>query len=220
MIEADLFVGGCGRSGTTYLARCFREAGFQVPHEKLGSQGTVSWYFVPKVWGDLRPPFNKGTSKQHKTGEAPQTTTFKHQIHMVREPLKVIGSAPGIFTNKDWQFIGAHCPWVTQVAAPNAKTKRIIMAARYWCAWNRLMEERDPEFRMRLDEVPARWATLAGILGNADAPFPAHVSTKTNGNATGWRAAVTVSWADLKSLDLGTFWKVRDLAHEYGFDTE
>lgn len=221
MLERRLLVGGCGRSGTTYVARCIRETfgANLVPHERLGSLGTVSWYFVPRRWETHRPPFKKTfAGKQHSRGESPETTSFQHVAHVVRHPLKVIGSAPGIFTNGDWRFIAEHVPSIRSIIAPTRKVWRVIAAARYWLEWNKLMNERSPDFRFRVEDIEAAWPKLVSCLGFEPSGFPSEVSKSTNGNATGRWAPIEVSWDLISALDLKTCLEIRDLAKEYGYD--
>ena len=90
--QKNLLITGCGRSGTKHVANFLRKAKFQVRHEQMGEGGTVSGPFVGYGTdaGDI--PFNKFQEFGHKGGECANQFEFEHVWHVVRHPLKVIGS--------------------------------------------------------------------------------------------------------------------------------
>jgi hypothetical protein len=81
-----LIIIGCGRSGTTYIAKIFQSIGLDIKHEKMGVNGTSDWHLT--------------------TGSLDGKATILHQV---RHPLKAIAS---MFTAplSTWKSINKYIP--------------------------------------------------------------------------------------------------------------
>lgn len=77
---------GCGYSGTTFLGKLFSSAGYDVPHECLGNDGTSDWRY---------------------SFESARPLPFQHIFMQVRHPLAVVASWHSVQWNftvdKTWQ---------------------------------------------------------------------------------------------------------------------
>ena len=192
-----LLVTGCGRSGTTYMNVFLRASGWDVNHEWMGGDGSVSWLLGAETdkapWGPLARDFE-----------------FEHIFHQVREPLKVIQSfynSPPLAT---WLWI-SHC--IPQVKMSDTK---LTKCAKYWIHWNKMVEAK-AEWRYRIEDFDVQYKEMGRRLGvEFDPAILAGVSKKTN---TRGPPARTITWGILrKELDPPVYRQVRNLAKRYGYE--
>jgi hypothetical protein len=103
--KLPLLVTGNGRSGTTWLAKTFQKAGIDCPHEHCGEQGTVSWYFYRD--SDWHPYHvsHRPVGRVIHVGERRGDFNFDNVVHLVRHPLKVIGSMSRVMSMTDHQYV-------------------------------------------------------------------------------------------------------------------
>lgn len=192
-----LLVTGCGRSGTTWLARALRAAGVPAWHERAysltrsgqgGWAAEVSWLAAPH-----RPP--SGT----------------YVVHFVRRPLATIASqaARGGLARSAGHPLRAYDDYIYRhLPAVRDGGTQLDRCARFWVGWNELV---NADERLRLEGITAadvtRLAQLvypAAWLGRL--PPPAHTSAA---------APPPLSWADLVHIP-----EVAKLAAAYGYETE
>lgn len=161
---------GCGRSGTLYMAKALRLAGFAVGHEELGPAGAVSSQWA--VDTEHYPYY-------HQQGPRP---VFDIVLHQVREPLATIGSLTTSLP-QSWRFVGEFVPVTGDV---------VLDAAAYWYHWN-LLAESQAVFTYRIEALERAWPRIMAVLGG-DAPYEVVRGLPKNVNA---RDHVAVQWKGL-----------------------
>jgi len=78
-------VTGVGRSGTHTVSALFKAVGLQLPHEKVGRDGSVSWVYAVDA--------SKVPRLSHDCGWLyPPGTLFQNVVHLSRCPIKTISS--------------------------------------------------------------------------------------------------------------------------------
>jgi FkbM family methyltransferase len=83
----NLLVSGCGYSGTGFISKSFVNAGYNVGHEVVASDGLVSWLAVSKY--------------REREGTGPSHFDYRHVFTLVRHPIKVVRSWQGGY----WDFL-------------------------------------------------------------------------------------------------------------------
>ncbi|MEI8365611.1 MAG: hypothetical protein WCF65_04250 [Parachlamydiaceae bacterium] len=129
-----LLIVGCGRSGTEYMATFLRESGLDINHERIGSDGCVSWPLVVNSFSPWGPITNE---------------EYIHVFHQVRHPLNVITSwfiNLDSLTRDEWVFIRRHIPEIRD------HDSLIVQCAKYWYYWN-LKAEKMAEWRYRIEDI-------------------------------------------------------------------
>ncbi len=150
-MKKELLVTGCGRSGTTYLSHVLKKVGMDCPHEYMGEDGTVSWYFC--VDSKHYPDHHwVNQPKCHRTGERLKNFEFNQIVHLVRNPWKVITSSLSIIHSMDWE-------WSTQFTNLYYKANRpvlsdkLIFVCHHWMRWNSIVEQLLPTHTFKIEEV-------------------------------------------------------------------
>lgn len=160
-----LLVTGCGRSGTSWLAKCLRDAGIaDAAHEKAFTvvrHGEDDWR-CEVSW--LAAPYTP--------------LADAHVVHLVRHPLKVIASrvATQTFENRDrgadvdgrprprigpWGlFAYDWCPGMHAARTP------VERAAWHWVQWNRLVVADE---LLRVEDIDAATVTRLARIVDPDA---------------------------------------------------
>jgi len=114
---------GCGRSGTTFVAKYLQSLGMDVGHEKyIGENGVVSWYL---------------TFGEHNS--------FDHIIHIIRNPYDSFKSYSTLSENA-WKYIYKHLPEIS----PNDTNETKFV--KYWCLWNREASEK-AEITIKIEDL-------------------------------------------------------------------
>lgn len=106
---------GTGRCGTLYAAKYLQALGLDVPHEKMGRDGTSNWWLgVP--W-EMYP-----------------TPKFDRVLHIYREPLATISSLTTCGPQHEfWQHSIQNSP--VQASDPV-----LVRAMKHWLYWNSMCE--------------------------------------------------------------------------------
>ena len=190
-------VTGCGRSGTKYLSKIFRLAGYDIAHEKLGRDGIVSASLVPDTnkvpWG---PSFR----------EVPEMPI----VHQVREPLATIASTTTGHP-KSWLFMQKH-------TSMKQDDSTLLKAMKFWYEWN-LMAEEKACFTYRIEDIEEVFPRLLATGGfpttNYDKDIFKVVSKKVNS-----RPHKTYTWEDLEKEDKKLASKIMLLAERYGYEVK
>lgn len=189
-----ILVTGCPRSGTLSTKNMLREVGYDVLHEKMGPDGTVSnfYQFQPKrgYW----PPDCK-----HQ-GEKFNLKQFTHRIHLVRNPLACIPSMARIVSRGWREWLGEN-----EIVDPDIKPK-MLWSAVAWCALNKLAEK-NTTCRMRIEHVRKDWPKTL------ESPSAALHQHKGSGN----RKSEPLTYDDVKAMgELGV--RIQSMAERYGYD--
>lgn len=195
-----LLVIGCGRSGTNYMAVFLEKSGYEVFHERLGKDGTVSWPMTVNSLGHGGPLLEE---------------SFQHVFHHVKHPLPVLTSwIVNLYDlNRDeWVFIRRHIPEI------KLSDSLIVQCAKYWYYWN-LLAEKEAEWRYRiedLEEVLPEFMERSGLVLDDKA------LDQIPSNYNSWLDTRNkITWADLKmELPDDLYQKIRDMAHRYGYSLE
>ena len=203
-MKRDLLVTGCGRSGTSYIARLLKEGGLRIEHEAMRADGTVSWFFAADA--DHMPPW--GDSGGHPIS----AYHFEQIVHQVRHPLHVIGSSQTLHADS-WAFAGRYIP-LKDTDSP------LLRGMKYWMHWN-LLAQRKARHTYRVEGLADKklFATFCQAIGRPGlvrkhAKLMAAVPTTENTRRGGYNA---LSWQDLNSEDAGLAADIQALAKLYGY---
>jgi len=235
-IRRALFVTGCARSGTLYVAKALRELGVRVGHEYVDVDGTVSHFFAS---GSISYPNDSSKSPSGRcihVGEHPSQFVFDRTYHLMRHPLKTIDSLR-------WTGVSSSALRACGIFVPPGDAK-IARAVRYWYGWNKLCEKLTDQ-KVRIEDINANPALLCKI---AQVPMPDDLwkpaaPTDTHHNRR-WQnprqilakpergskvqvpspdirrlvqMAAPTTWEDVAKADPDYCAKVRALAEEYGY---
>eukprot|EP00049_Salpingoeca_infusionum_P010633 m.183795 g.183795 ORF g.183795 m.183795 type:complete len:323 (+) comp14699_c0_seq1:168-1136(+) len=198
-----LLVTGCGRSSTHHIAGGLQQLGIDIRHETLGSEGAIAW---PYAVNDAHNyyPYQKYFHRLYKH------TTFKHVVHLVRHPLKVIASE-ATFTPKSWDFIAKNTPQIPQLRNLPVLHQALI----HWVTWNRNIETY-ATLRVRAEDP------LSVEIICKEAEFPVDVCSRAKRLDTfvsaNKRPHGTISWEQLFDIDPYFAEAAVQLASKYGYD--
>jgi hypothetical protein len=161
--EKRLLVVGCARGGTRYLNGLMRAIKLDTRHEAMGRDGTVTSFFATDL---------KKQSGSHKGVRS--DFVFEHIWHLVRHPLPWIRSA---HAHLGWGYWKDKNPMMG-FEVPCGKDRRCERAwpelGRFWIFWHGLIEEQEPELRIRLEYAEEFWPEMMRLLGKSDT-FPPNV---------------------------------------------
>lgn len=198
-VRRRVLITGCGRSGTTYTSQILCQCTpLQVLHEKIGDQGTCSWYMA----ADPFHVFDSGNFYSQKI-------IFKHIFHQVRHPLKVITSALTLSASS-WNYIRREIPEIKE------KDSLTVMSAKYWYYWN-LKAEEFAEWRYRIEDIDFEIDRMAQLLEiSVDKTKMQMISKKTNTR----NHPPYYTWSELKALiPEQLYLDILEMAHQYGYST-
>lgn len=134
-IEREVLITGCGSSGTTFLGELMNYNGIPITHDYfLGQYGLVSNACVNgDVWVY---DYDRQGNKDFVMMKLP-VEGFRKVIHVVRHPLKVIGSV-----QMKWDTWGHVWPHVTagMDTFDHSQPNSLLNASRYWLEWNEKVE--------------------------------------------------------------------------------
>jgi len=192
-------VTGCGRSGTTYIARFLCSLGCKCGHEKLfnpiSTQGRL-----PLPWPDYMPGESSWLAVPYL--EALPAGTLV--LHQVRSPLGVIRSSVRnrFFDRSQWDKTAIqdeqkyreylHITFIEQHIRGIYTGTPVEKAMKYWLEWNRLAEraEKIPGLRYlryRVEDIQERLGQILDLIGfrcdkaevsEALARFPSNYNTR------------------------------------------
>lgn len=241
-------VTGCGRSGTEYIARALEAAGLRCGHEVLFNprtravpafgavDGDVSWLAAPFVealpagtavlhqvrdpfavtasWFGLRFLADGGPYSFRRPSGPPRLLYHEVTTRLARR------RGRAVYVARDYErFVARHLPRVYEAGTT------LERCMRYWTGWNEMVEDGArrsglPYLRYRVDEVPARWAEIAALVGCPDAPLPgaagAGATAAERPNARPHHDVLT--WDVFAAAN--EFPRVAELAARYGFDLQ
>jgi hypothetical protein len=194
--QKELLIVGCPRSGTIFAATVLRRCGgLDIGHEKIRSQGVVSWLF-------------SANSAKPAWGPLPTKYQFKHVFHQVRHPLKCIATMHLVLPEA-WEYICREAPEI-KVDDP-----LLVRTAKMWVYWN-LKAEKRAEMTYRVESMESILPEMGKRLGIAlDLAVLKKISTTTHSRNSNF----VVSWSDLaQALEPSFYKQLVLLAERYGYD--
>lgn len=120
-----LLIIGCGRSGTKYTSTILSALGADMPHEKIGRDGMVSWKEAIQPKWKLK-------------------LQYLNVYHQVRYPLDVINSCQ-TFQKESWKLIENYIP-------VDKEDQLIVKCMKYWYYWN-LLSERKAQQTFQIEKI-------------------------------------------------------------------
>lgn len=157
-----LLVTGCPRSGTRSTSTALRAGGLDIPHERIGKDGSVCWFYA--------------TRSSHYPWRVPVPDRGWDRIfHQVRDPLQTIASLTTI-SQVSWD-------WIEQYVALPIHHPLVDRCARFWLSWNERVE-RIAQWQYRVEDASAgEIARRAGLpwSGGGRSAYP-HVNRREHGS--------------------------------------
>lgn len=99
-----LLVTGLGGAGTHYIAAQLQALGYDLRHEAMGSQGSVSWlYAANDAYFNVSYPYG---GLQGWAAASALSPRFRHVLHLTRSPAQQISSLTS-HSNKSYAFMSA-----------------------------------------------------------------------------------------------------------------
>lgn len=194
MIQHELLITGCARSGTAYISQILQECGLKIGHEKTQKDGVSSWYMCIN------------TKHVPWAVDSRRRLQFAHIFHQIRHPLKVISSVQ-TEGRPSWKYIIKHIPKIKW------EDPEFVKCAKYWYYWN-LKAQQQAEWTYRVEALDQEWEEFCRRLGKKlDRSKAKHVPH----NVTA-RPHTEITWEDLRlQLDPDLYQKIRELAQKYGY---
>ena len=199
---------GSGSSGTNYVAQLLQRNRIAVTHDTyLGRDGIVTNACDgTEVWVYA---FGRGERRDYVLLKMP-VTEFERVVHLVRDPLKTIGSV-----HAKWQRFGRVWRHVTETV-PGIQSTDVTLAtaARYWLVWNERLHDIATS-RVRFEDLLADRAVLGEAIGR---PLRRGLDESVLVQSSG--VASYPTWDELAGLDSGLTTEIAALARLYGYDSE
>lgn len=196
-VERLVLITGCGRSGTTFIAKSLTSAGLDVRHEYLGKDGSASWYMNVE---STNAPYGCRSTVGLR---------FTHIFHQVRHPLKTIASINYSSHASSFAYVAAYVPEIDLT-----HDSRLVQSAKYWYYWN-LLAEAKAEWRYRIEDIDSVWDEMSQRLGVfLDRSVLSQQSRKTNtrGDTGG------LTWMQLQAeIPADLFANIQSMALRYGY---
>ncbi len=138
-----ILITGCGRSGTEYISKVLRKSGIEIGHEmEIKHDGISSW---PLASARDNIPWGPGFSD----------VKFKHIVHQVRHPLKVI-------QDNEFSHLKESRDFVTSVIGESRNILHYHM--RYWYHWN-VMAEKLANWTYRIEDIDKNILKFSKMIG-------------------------------------------------------
>lgn len=211
-----LLVTGNGRSGTTWLAKTFEKTKvIGCPHEHCGDHGTVSWYFfADSDWHPFHVS-HRPVGRVIHVGERRSDFNFQWTVHLVRDPLKVIGSMVRVMSMTDhWYAVCNSLGRYSQDLYYDRKASRMLKTMHMaYAIWK--MSEQQADFTIRLEDVPKRWPDLMTMVGHPrDLPMP---QVEPTNKSSGIYKALKLHWNQLSIEDERLAQSIYKLSEKFGY---
>lgn len=197
-IVKPLLVIGTGRCGTTWLSKSLCGAGFDVPHECVGRDGSVSLFFHSDAdWYPTIPWATDHRGRKAHVGERRSDFLFRHVAHIARDPLGFEASARGVLNLMEfyWSQHGAKVltvEWNTR--------QRKLRGLYYWRDVVRRCQEQNSQFipLRRVRESDQWWYAMLSAAGLDPRP---RTDIPDNNKSSGFRKHAPMSWDEAHELD-------------------
>lgn len=207
---------GCGRSGTTYIAKLMRESGVEIGHESVGRDGVAAWQIVGAPNENL--PIGLNIRKRIIKGLPIEYMSIKDifdqasiVFHQIRNPVDVV---PSFFTIPETFWMR-----VAQYMSINLEGSTIEKAISYWY-YNNLLTERISDYRYRIEDIDIE---IGNIFARLNRQFNSAILDKVSRNVNsrknkeGYR---DVSWIDIRHAIPSMYDNIVNLAIKYGYESE
>jgi len=210
--KKKLLVTGNMRCGTTWMTHALRAVGLDCQHECMGEDGTVSWFFAIDAPSYPFNPRNTPKGRTAHVGEGRRSDyRFEHVVHLVRDPLKTLGSMMKIMPRKEQEWLDDN-GMLDMGAEP--KLLRMMQA---WYLINTEVEA-IATYRIRLEDVTNRskndWDKF---MREIDWPSKGVPSVPVKNASRGIFKATRLIWHDLHELDPVLADKIAEMARRYGY---
>lgn len=139
-----ILITGTPRSGTQYVSYVLNRLGFDVPHEKLGKDGTVSSVYIVN---DPAGEYLGG----HEGDPPALDVAWSNVVHLVRDPYMAIPSIQYELSPNFWSWQERHTGLSIRGSDP-FECPTLEGAARFWLAWTELVEQRAPDTMIRAED--------------------------------------------------------------------
>ena len=193
---AKILITGTGRSGTHFTSKVLQKLGMDMPHERMGVDGTVSWKHIR---GGRFEVVGKGRVQEVCD------SCFSTVLHQVRHPLKVISSMQ-TFGISSWTYMEKFID--LDLDAPP-----LIKGMQGWVQWNELVEEK-AVWRFQIEQIAVVFDQLCYHCGIPDQTMPA---IPREGRDSRSKRYKPISWLDLRKADLSLASQVQEKASLYGY---
>jgi hypothetical protein len=198
---------GNSRSGTAWFTKVLKAAGLDVGHEFVGPDGTVSCYFFIDTPRYPVSPTTSPVGKVAHVGEQYSDYQFDVTLHIVRNPLKCIGS---IWSTMQTQ----HQLWLEEFKViPEGLKPKFMKSMFTWLAVNKLCEK-EADFRFQLEEVSAKWPKICKLLGLPKQRLPRIPVTN---KSRGIFLAKSITWRDMQKMAPAKCAEIARMARRYGY---
>ncbi len=156
---------GCGRSGTTFMAKLFTRIGIRTSHEEFFTVHSLPFhasYFTE--W--LTHTHTAGESSGLAVPYLPYLPPEMAIVHLIRNPVAVIASLiglrnlhPEMRVHSNIKFNFRHLPQL------NPDDDVVVLCMKYWLYWNRLVAVSRPTYTVRVetltgDDYDSLWRLL------------------------------------------------------------
>lgn len=181
------------RSGTQYSSNVLNAIGIDAPHQRIGSDGVVSWFHAA------------GGGKLSFAGEIEPYDHFDVILHQTRHPLKAIASAQTLI-DESYEFI------FSKVGHPGG-TRSLRWAMWAWLKWNELIESITNQ-RFRIEDIETDCLKILDQIGFAYTEkfnfpnIPKFINTRVHD---------VLTWKDLFDADPELAGKISEKAVQYGY---
>lgn len=202
-IKKKILVTGACRSGTTSTSKYLRDLGLNVPHEKMGRDGTVSCVFFTDA-----PYYPKSADKPMHEGEGKFSDyDFETIIHLVRYPLHAITSQASYYSKM-------HKQWLDEIGFVNIEVKpNILHAAVLWEKVNEYVES-IADFRVNIEYLNQ---DLRPFLEKKFGGLNAQTFVRHMNKSSGFYKKKSISWKQLERLDKDLCEKIKYRSERYGY---
>lgn len=192
----EVLILACPRSGTRWMAEVLRQTGLAIRHEGMGGAGTIGpQYAVDDYWYGAK-----------YKGDVRSNYCFARTLHQVRHPLPTIASLAADLPEAFWH-------WQEKHTGIGWQPDPILRAARFWCAWTRLIRRNPITYTYRIENIERVWPELCGILQlPGKRPLP-EVSQATAHR----RMPRRLAWEEIKDQDRQLYADLRTMAGRLGY---
>jgi hypothetical protein len=199
---------GNSRSGTDWFTRVLNAAGLDVGHEYLRKDGTVSCYFFIDTHRYPLSPTTSPPGRIAHVGERYSDYKFDMTLHIVRDPLKCIGSI--------WSTMQTeHQKWLEEFKViPTGLKPKLLKSMHTWYEVNRRCE-RIAEYRFNLEHAKQAWPDIRDSLDIAhEMPMP---QIPVSNRSRGIFLAKKLTWRMMVDMDKELATKIAKMASYYGY---
>jgi len=197
------------KSGSRFLTKVLRNAGFKIGHESFKAEGTIGMFFA--VEDCFYPGKHWTTDDQQRQRRSDYE--FEQVWHFTRNPLKVI---PSMASD---QLPGGVWVWQERHTGISCGLyPKMLRAMRFWVAWNQFIENSDPDFFFRIEDIDQHWGDICDRLGIEGHPTVPKIPRDYGTAEKGPRRTVPTTWDEMKSIDNETYLRVREMAARYGYE--